>query len=73
MFHPFGTITKHRSGLANGGGIKTSHIHVYWLTQWITDAGLGQPSIKGDVIAGEWEDYIGAASPDCWHVPMTCI
>ena len=29
MFHPFGTITKHRSGLADGGGIKTSHICVY--------------------------------------------
>ena len=29
MFHPFETITKHRSGLADGGGIKTSHIRVY--------------------------------------------
>ena len=29
MFHPFGTINKHRSSLADGGGIKTSHIHVY--------------------------------------------
>ena len=27
MFHPFGTITKHRFGPANSGGIKTSHIH----------------------------------------------
>ena len=29
MFHPFETITKHRSGPADGGGIKTSHICVY--------------------------------------------
>ena len=29
MFHPFGTITKHSFGLADGGGIKTSHICVY--------------------------------------------
>ena len=29
MFHPFGTITKHWSGLADGEGIKASHIRVY--------------------------------------------
>ena len=29
MFHLFGTITKHWSGPAEGGGIKASHIRVY--------------------------------------------
>ena len=29
MFHPFETITKHWSGLADGGGIKALHIRVY--------------------------------------------
>ena len=53
MFHPFGTITKHWSSLADGVGIRTSHICVY------SREGTGHMQGTGYTVEGDEYKYTG--------------